>query len=157
MGADGRAVAQAQAAIGAFTAAAEEQFGCGTGGNAVVLHLVAGVVAVSVAPDKGHLLHHVFKFHAQQGADVLGGFVSAGDAEIGFDAALLQGVSVAVAAGIAAGAAVGAGQAFTEFYKGVVLFDGDDLGGHSSMTAQMRAMAPTAIAASKIGFIAGPP
>ena len=87
-GTDLSAVAQTQTAVGAGAGTAEQQCGGLTGGHTLIVGLVLGGVAVTVAGHKGN---HVLKglgLDAQNGGDGIGGGLSAGDAEAGAHATL---------------------------------------------------------------------
>ena len=83
---DSHAVAQTHAAIGARAAAAEEQLCRLTRGDAAVVFLGGGMVAVAAAADKRGLRFHRFCFHTEDRRELSRRLRAAGDTEIGLRA-----------------------------------------------------------------------
>ena len=125
---DLHAVAQTQTAVDTCAAAAEEQLCRLTRGDAAVVFLGRGMIAVAAAADEGSLCFHRLCLHAENRRKLFCRLCTAGDAEIGLRAGGKQRLRIAVAAGKAARAAVCTGQALADCRKALVFLDRHHVG-----------------------------
>lgn len=127
IGTDRRAVAEAEAAVGAGFRSAEQLRRHFAGLHALIVELGADIFAVAAAHDGGDLRLDLARFPAEHTGNGSGDIVAAGNTEVTFD--LIIGGKrggVAVAAAVAAGAAVCTGQAVAHLFLGLIDRDGED-------------------------------
>ena len=125
-------IAKTKAAIDAGTGAAIHQLRSSAGGEALIIGLVFGVLAVALAVDNSGNSNHLACFLAEDSSHSLSAGIAAGSAEgEGQVGVFNEGSSIAAAAGEAAAAAVCAGESFGELGNALVNRNMHNLGCNS--------------------------
>ena len=125
------AVTVAKTSIGAESVAAVRHISGEAGLVALVVVSLFNNVASAVAGNVCNLLYNVLRLNAENGGDILRGFVSSGNAEIGsIDLALCKSLCISVTARISASAAVSTGKRVTDSEEFLILLDAEELIGN---------------------------
>ena len=131
LGTDSHAVAVAKAGISAKLIARVAEVSHTTALDAVVDISALGSLTVTVAGNVCNLLYYVLRLNAENGCDLLGALIAAGNAEVdGIGLALCKSLCIGVTSRVAASAAVSAGEGVTDGEEGLVLLDAKELVGN---------------------------
>ena len=127
LGTNCRAVAVAKTSVVADSVTAVSHVSGKTGLVALVFVFLFYYVASAVAGYESNLFYNVLCLKSENGCDLLGSAVTAGNTEVGFACYLVsKSLCIAVASGVAASAAVSAGKTVTDSESGFILFDSEE-------------------------------
>ena len=131
LGADSHAVAVAEAGVSTELITRVAEVSNATALDAVVDVSALGSLTVAVAGNVCNLLYYVLCLNAENGCDILGALIAAGNAEVdGIGLALCKSLCIRIATRVAASAAVSAGEGVTDSEEGLVLLDAKELVGN---------------------------